>query len=86
MVSLSNFSSNWKLTFDIIKDSLLSEEIRRKGNTKVISSTQNEVLVMESRKRNMYINSHIFDDHSKSSTCKDITCFHCNKLGHMMKE
>jgi len=33
----------------MVKDSLLNEEIRRKAGNKVISSSQNETLVMESR-------------------------------------
>jgi len=43
MVYLRNSTSNWKLTFDMVKDNLLNEEIRRNGNSKVISSTPNEV-------------------------------------------
>ena len=49
LVSLSNSAPNGKLTFDMVKDSLLNEEIRRKAGNKVISSSQNETLVMESR-------------------------------------
>jgi len=39
VVSLSNFAPNGKLTFDMIKDSLLNEEIRRNGSNKDISSS-----------------------------------------------
>jgi len=62
MVSLGNCAPNEKLTFDMVKDSLLKEEIRRKYSNKVISSSQNEVLVMESRGRNMYRNSQKFNN------------------------
>jgi len=51
VVSLSNSDPKGKFTFDMVKYSLLNEEIRRKGSNKVISSSQNEALVMESRGR-----------------------------------
>ena len=104
MVSLGNCAPNEKLTFDMVKDNLLNEEIKRNGSNKVISSSQNEALVMELRGRNMYMNSRKFNNHSqrfndhsqrfndrsksrgKSRPKKNITCFHCNKPRHMIKD
>ena len=57
MVSLSNHAPYEKLTFDMVKDNLLNEETKRKCSSKVISPTQNETLVMESRGKNMSKNS-----------------------------
>jgi len=65
VVSLSNYTPNGKLTFHMVKDSLLNEEIRWKSSNKVISSSQNEALVMESRGRNMYKNSQKFNNYSQ---------------------
>ena len=92
VVSLSNFGPNGKFTFGMVKDSLLNEEIRRKGN-----NSQNEALVMESRGRHMYKNSQKFNNRSKrcndhiksrgkSKPKTNITCFHCNKPGHVIKD
>ena len=97
VVSLSNYTPNGKLTFDMVKDSLLNEEIRRKGSNKVISSSQNEALFMKSIGRNIYKNSQKFNNCSqrfndcsksrgKSRPKTNITCFHCNKLGHVIKD
>jgi len=44
VVSLSNFASNGKLIFDVVNNSLLNEETKTKGGSKVMSYTQNEAL------------------------------------------
>jgi len=54
VVSLNNFAPNGNLTFNMVKDSLLNEEARKNGSIKVISYSQIEALVTDSRGRNMY--------------------------------
>jgi len=51
VVPLSNSTPNGKLTFDMVKDILLKEEIRRKGSNKVTSSTQNKVYELKQASR-----------------------------------
>nr|KYP40135.1 Retrovirus-related Pol polyprotein from transposon TNT 1-94 [Cajanus cajan] len=90
VASLSNSAPNGKLTFNMVKDSFLNEETKRKGQGMDSSLTHNEALIMESRRRSHQRNSHRYDDRSKSKgrsrTRKDIKCFHCNKMGHLMKD
>nr|KYP63999.1 Retrovirus-related Pol polyprotein from transposon TNT 1-94 [Cajanus cajan] len=90
VVSRSNSTPNGKLTFNMVKDSLLNEETRRKGQGMASSSTHNEVLVVESSGKSHQRNSHRYNNRNKlkgkSMTRKDIKCFYCNKMGHLMKE
>src|ERR1044072_3192064 len=84
VVSLSN-STIGNMTFDIVKEALLNEEIRRKGNNMASSSTHTEALVVESRGGSQHRNSHKSNDRSKSRghsrgesrSRKDIRCYHC---------
>jgi len=70
VVSLSNSTKEEEMSLALVKDSILSEEARRKEQG--ISSSESEVLVTEHR--------------GKSKSRKEIVCFYCEKPGHIQKE
>ena len=77
-MSLSNSASDGVLSMDLVKSSVLNEEMRRKSQD---SSLESGVLVTESRGRNMnrYSGNR---DKSRSNSKKDIECYNCGKKGH----
>ena len=57
MVSLSNSDPKGKLTIGMVKDSLFNEEIGKRIHGMTISSTNNEVLIVESTRRSGHYHS-----------------------------
>ena len=91
VVTISNSISNGILTMEIVKDSLLNEEAKRKEKNESFSG----VLVTKKQKRHekqercgrsQRRNSHGSRGRSKSKKKKYIKCYHYNKPGHMKKE
>jgi len=77
-MSLSNSASDGVLSMEIVKSSVLNEEMRRKSQD---SSSESGVLVIESRGRNLnrYSGNR---DKSRSNSKKDIECYNCGQKGH----
>jgi hypothetical protein len=77
-MSLSNSASDGVLSMDLVKSSVLNEEMRRKSQD---SSLESGVLVTESRGRNMnrYSGNR---DQSRSNSKKVIECYNCGRKGH----
>ena len=89
VVTVSNSTPNGILTMEIVKDSLLNEEARRKEKGEssygvLVHEKQERQEKLERRERSQSRNSHGFRGRSKSR--KYIKCYHCNKVGHMRKE
>ena len=89
VVSLSTSAPEGKLTMEMVKDSLLNEEARRKEK----GESSSEVLVSEKHERRGRSKSRHPQGHGKKDTPrgksqyrKSIKCYHCNKPGHMKKE
>ena len=85
VISLSNSAPNGKVTMQMVKDSMLNEERRRKEQG---TSTQGEALVTEGRSktRNSPINSNWSQSRGKSKSRKNVECFYCKRPGHVIKE
>lgn len=91
VVTISNSAPDGKLTMDLVKDSLLNEEARRKE----VGESSSGALLMQKderqgRSQSRNWRNHNKKDHSrgrsKSRSRKNVTCYHCNKPGHMIKE
>ena len=89
VISLSN--SVPKLTMDIVKDSLLNEEARRKEKGE--SSSSSEAYVSEkqeargrSKTRAPHGNGKKDPQRGRSKSRSNIKCYYCNKLGHIQRE
>ncbi|URE40384.1 hypothetical protein MUK42_35170 [Musa troglodytarum] len=83
MVTICNSTLEGTLTIDMVKDSLLNEDARRKEQ----GESSSGALVTEKqerRERSHSRNPHGYRGRSKSR--RDIRCFHCNRPGHMKKE
>ena len=80
-MSLSNSASDGVLSMDLVKSSVLNEEMRRKSQD---SSSESGVLVTESRGRNMnqYSSNR---DQIRSNSKKFIQCYNCGKKGHKQR-
>jgi len=74
-MSLSNSASDGVLSMDLVKSSVLNEEMRRKSQD---SSLELGVLVTESRGRNMnrYSGNR---EQSRNSSNKVIECYNCGR-------
>ncbi|CAL1402705.1 unnamed protein product [Linum trigynum] len=100
VVSLSNSAPNGKLTMDIVKDSMLNEEARRK---ELGIASESHALVADnsgSRGRNINRNSNFKNSQNLSNSRwrskgrsksvsrprGEITCYHCNQPRHMTRE
>ncbi|CAN0846213.1 Retrovirus-related Pol polyprotein from transposon TNT 1-94 [Linum grandiflorum] len=100
VVSLSNSAPNGKLTMDIVKDSMLNEEARRK---ELGTSSDSHALVAdksENRGRGKNRNSNFKNFRNRSNSRGkyrgrsksvsrpkgEITCYHCNQPGHIRRE
>jgi len=80
-ISLSNSASDGVLSIDLVKSSVLNEEMRIKSQD---SSSETGVLVTESRGRNMNQYSGNIDK-SISNSKNVIECYNCGKKGHKQR-
>ena len=83
VVTICNSTPEGTLTIDMVKDSLLNEDARRKEQGES-SSGAFVTEKQEKRGRSHSRNPHGYRGRSKSR--RDIKCFHCNRPGHMKKE
>ena len=91
VVTVSNSAPDGKLTMDLVKDSLLNEDARRKEMGEFSSRvlmTEKEEKRGRSQSKNPRGNFKRDDSkgRSKSRPRRNITCFHYNKPRHMKRE
>jgi len=87
-VTLNNSSPNGKLVMSMVKENMLNEEARRKECGLIVTLTQLEALVTESRGRSQTRNFHKCykpESHNKSRTTKDFMCYHCGSKGQIKR-
>jgi len=84
-VSVTNSAPNGVVSLQMVKGSVLNEEMKRKAQG---SSSQSEVLVNENRGRSQKRESKGGRDKSRSKSktrYKNIECHYCHKTGHVQK-
>ena len=92
VVSLSNSAPDGKLTLEMVKNSMLNEEARKKEKGDA-SSSDAYVAETHGKNENRGCSNTRFQQgkskprgRSKSKQRKDITCFHCGNPGHIKSE
>ncbi|RDX61371.1 hypothetical protein CR513_60407, partial [Mucuna pruriens] len=80
-VSITNSTPNGVVSLQMVKGSVLNEEMRRKAQG---SSSQSEVLVTENRGRSQKNEREKSRSKSKSRY-KKVECHYCHKTGHIRK-
>ncbi|RDX95656.1 hypothetical protein CR513_21792, partial [Mucuna pruriens] len=80
-VSITNSAPNGVVSLQMVKGSVLNEEMRRKAQG---SSSQSEVLVTENRGRSQKKEREKSRSKSKSRY-KNVECHYCHKTGHIQK-
>ena len=92
VVTVSNPAPNEKLTIDLVKESLLNEDARRKemgeSSSRVLMTEKKRKEKGRSQSKNPRGNfkRDSSSGRSKSRPRRNITCFHCNKPGHIKRE
>jgi len=77
----SNSDFDGVLSMDLVKSSVLNEEMRRKSQD---SSSESGLLVTESRGRN--VNQYLDNrDQNRSNSKKVVECYNCGKKGHKQR-
>jgi len=87
-VTLTNSSSNGKLVMSVVKENMLNEEAMTKECGLIVTLTQSEALVTESRGRSQIRNFHkcyMPESHNKSRTTKEFVCYHCGNKGQIKR-
>ncbi|VVB15574.1 unnamed protein product [Arabis nemorensis] len=84
-MSLCNSASNGVISMNLVKNSVLNEEVRRKSSP---SFSRSDVMVSESRGRSSYREPMNNKNRSKSKSNKfaNLECHYCHKKGHMKKD
>ena len=83
VITITNSMSEGTLTMDLVKDTLLNEEVRRKAQGDYSSGA---LITERQERRGRSLNRNSHGSRGRSKSRKSIKCFHCNKLGHMKKE
>ena len=87
VVSLSNLAPNGVITVNMVENSMLNEEARRK---ELCISSNIETLVTErwgtSKSRKPFSDYNRDKLRGKSKSRKEIKCFYCGKSGHIKRE
>jgi hypothetical protein len=82
-MSLFNLAPNGVINMDLVKSSVLNEEMRRKSQG---FSLQSEVLVTEKRGRSKSRSPKNRDkSRNKSNMFANVECHHCGMKGHIRK-
>ncbi|RDX93850.1 hypothetical protein CR513_23834, partial [Mucuna pruriens] len=80
-ISITNSAPNGVVSLQMVKGSVLNEEMRRKAQG---SSSQSEVLVTKNRGRSQKKKREKSRSKSKSKY-KNVECHYCHKIGHIQK-
>ena len=85
VVSFSTSAPGGKLTMEMVKESLLNEEARKKKGESSFGVLVSEKPEGCGRSKSRYPQGHGSKDMSRGRS-KNSKCFHCNKMGHMKRE
>nr|AAR96002.1 retrotransposon-like protein [Musa acuminata] len=83
VVTICNSTLEGTLTIDMVKDSLLNEDARRKEQGE---SSFGAFVTEKQERRGRSHSRNPYSYRGRSKSRRDIKCFHCNKPGHMKKE
>ncbi|KAH7544251.1 hypothetical protein JRO89_XS15G0136100 [Xanthoceras sorbifolium] len=84
-ISITNTAPNGAVNMELVKSGILNKEMRSSSQTS-FSSSQPDILVMDSRRRSESREQRPRGkSRGKSNKCANVECHHCKKKGHIKK-